>query len=619
MKIIRTLLLLLFILAFESPAKSNPNELTNWEILDYMIRGTVPFKYEKEGVDIELTKWDSKMLVALGGNYTISDSLELDKAMKAFNKIIPKLGIDWARNQNTASLIVQFVDLTNEFDIRHFNSYSAYGFYTENFLNHRLQIKHVSMGVLVIANNLTQEQRQSNIWSSFAHILIECNGNGWSLGSETVLGGHISNLTDFDRFFFSTIFADNFTDQYSKFLKDKYGFIDQYRYLTDNNTKNNINFSLQLILIFLLTYFFYQLLWVKYMEKKTIGKFARFYTSGMVFFTPQIIVSLFFITPALLKVQHFSKSILPLLIFGMVLFILMLALYFIVGLIAYFIEHVLFGNIHDFKQRQIVRIVSVSVIMIPLISINLILNRPQGLIGMQTLVVLLAFILIMVIRFLYFHDHHQKEIIQKHQQLKIEKLELLQTQFQLEAIQARTNPHFLYNSLNTIASLINIDTVKAEEFALKLSKLLRLRLNENKLTELPLRQELETIELYLEIEKERFCDRLEYEIVISENNDKLMIPTDILLYLVENSIKHGVSKQAGKGIVKVEITESFHYVTMSVADNGPDFPNNPIYGTGLKSILEKLEILYPDNFEFAIFNHPNKRVEIKFQRNNDER
>lgn len=230
------------------------------------------------------------------------------------------------------------------------------------------------------------------------------------------------------------------------------------------------------------------------------------------------------------------------------------------------------------------------------------------------LVILLSFALIIVIRFLYFHNQHQKEIIQKHQQLKVERLEQLQTKSQLEAIQARTNPHFLYNSLNTIAALIKIDTIKAEEFALKLSKLLRLRLNESKPAELPIDQEIETIRLYLEIEKERFGDRLEYSIVIPEDTKNQIIPSDLLLYLVENSIKHGISKQTGKGIVKVEITNSGNQVKMCVADNGPNFPNNPIYGTGLKSILEKLELLYMDNYEFALFNHPNKHVEIKFQR-----
>jgi LytS/YehU family sensor histidine kinase len=159
-------------------------------------------------------------------------------------------------------------------------------------------------------------------------------------------------------------------------------------------------------------------------------------------------------------------------------------------------------------------------------------------------------------------------------------------------------------------ALAKQDAGKTEEFALKLSKLLRLRLIENSPAKLPLTEEIETIRLYLEIEKERFFDRLDYSVVIPENTEKLLVPTDILLYLVENSIKHGISKQVGKGMIKVEITATGNQIKMSVADNGPDFPENPIYGTGLKSILEKLDILYPDNYEFAIFNHPEKRVEI---------
>lgn len=609
MKTILISLGLLMISAFGVFAVPKQTNADNWTRLDYMLRGTVPFRYEKEGIEVELTKWKSKVLVSLKGNYTISDSLELDKAIKAFNEVIPKPGIGWAGKQY-ASLIVQFVDLPDEVSLHHFIWYNSVGLKPETFLNHRFKIKQVNEVVLVIDNSLAGEQRQSNIWRSFGKMLIECNGLGINLGKETVLGGKIRELTDFDHFFFSTIYAENFTDQYLKFIKERYSLFDQYRYLTDNNTQNTIVFTLQLIFLFLLTYFFYQLLWVKYLGKRIKGKFARFHISGLVFFTPQILVSLIFIIPDLLKIQHFSVSLFPILIVGIIGFVLLQSIYFIFALVVYFIEHILFGAIHDFRQRQIVRFFSVSVIMIPFILIYVGIDRPQILIWMNILVIFLSFLLIIVIRFLYFHDQHQKEIIRKHQQLKIEKLEQLQTKFKLDAIQTRTNPHFLYNSLNTIAALAKQDSGKTEEFALKLSKLLRLRLIENSPSKLPLTEEIETIRLYLEIEKERFFDRLDYSVVIPENTEKLLVPTDILLYLVENSIKHGISKQVGKGIIKVEITAPGDQIKMSVADNGPDFPENPIYGTGLKSILEKLDILYPDNYEFAIFNHSEKRVEI---------
>lgn len=614
MKIIRTLLLLLLsILIFKSPASAKPSNLANWDRLDYMIRGTVPFKYVNESIEIELTKWNSKILVSLEGNYTISDSLELDKAIKAFNEIIPNPGVGWATGQES-SLIIQFVDLTDKFDLHHVNWHNIYGLRPETFLNHRFKITLVREGVLILDSNLPENQRLPNIWSGLGNIMLECKGIGLSPGTETVMGGKIKELTDFDRFFFTTIYADNFTDQYLMFLKEKYRFMDQFRYLTDKNTQNNIILSFQLIFIFLLTYFFYQFLWVKWLEKKISGKLKRFYISGLVFFTPQILVSLLFIIPGLLKLHHLSQSSLSYLLIGIVGFLFFLVVYSLFTFMAYFIEHILFGRLHEFNQRQMVRIVSLAAIIIPFVLIYLKIDRPQILIGMQMLVILLSFALIIVIRFLYFHNQHQKEIIQKHQQLKVERLEQLQIKSQLEAIQARTNPHFLYNSLNTIAALIKIDTVKAEEFALKLSKLLRLRLNESKPAESPIDQEIETIRLYLEIEKERFGDRLEYSIEIPEDTKNRIIPSDLLLYLVENSIKHGISKQTGKGIVKVEITSSGNQVKMCVADNGPDFPNNPIYGTGLKSILEKLELLYMDNYEFALYNHPNKHVEIKFQR-----
>lgn len=609
MKTILLSLGLLMISAFGAFSVSKQTNADNWTRLDYMLRGTAPFRFEKESIEVELTKWESKVLVSLKGNYTISDSLELDKAIKAFNEVVPNPGIGWAGKQY-ASLVVQFADLPDEVSLQHFIWYSIYGLKPETFLNHRFKITKVSEGVLVIDNSLAGEQRQSNIWFSIGKMLVKSNGLGINPGTETVLGGKIRELTDFDHFFFSTIYAENFTDQYLKFFKERYSLFDQYRYLTDNNTKNTIAFTLQLIFLYLLTYFFYQLLWVKYLGKRIIGKFARFHISGLVFFTPQIIVSLVFIIPDLLKIQHFSMSLIPILIVGIVGFVLFQSIYFILALVAYFIEHILFGDINDFRQRQMVRIFSGLVVMAPFVSIFVAIDSPKILSGISILVIILSFGLVIIIRFLYFHDQHQKEIIRKYQQLKIDKLEQLQTKLQLDAIQTRTNPHFLYNSLNTIAALAKQDPTKAEDFALKLSKLLRLRLNENTPTELPVSQELETIQIYLEIEKERFFDRLDYTITVQDDAKNIKIPSDILLYLVENSIKHGISKQTGKGIVKIEIATDGKHIKMSVADNGPDFPENPIYGTGLKSILEKLNILYPDNYEFTIFNQPEKRIEI---------
>ncbi len=595
---------------FSSPQQRKKE---NWILLDYMLRGTVPFQFEKNGVEIELAKWNSEILVSLTGNYTASDSLELDQAMKAFDEVLPNLSIDWAM-QKRPSLFVVFNKLPYNNNLHHFNAYRNRASSKATNINYNFKIKEAFEGILFINDTISGNQRNNNIWSGFGKVLIGRESFGLLPGKETVLGGKINQLTPFDQFLFTTVYADNFTYQYLKFIKDQYSLVDQYRFLADQDTKYSITLTVTLILILLLTYYFYQFLWVRYLDKKTNGPFARFQLSGFIFFLPQLIVSSFGISSQVLKLQHFPKTVLFYIIGGIISFLFLLFIYFICALAVYFIEIVLFGKIRKFKQRQVIRIFSVSLLMGCSIFFNLSFDHPKVLMGINIFQIFISFLLIILIRFLYFHDQHQKGIIRNNQQLKINRLEQLQTKFQLDAIQARTNPHFLYNSLNTIASLAKQDAGRTEEFALKLSKLLRSRLSEKAIHEVPLSEEIETIKLYLEIEKERFFDRLDYSIQIPENSEALKIPSDILLHLVENSIKHGISKQTGIGIIKIEVSADDHQLHLRVFDNGPDFPDSPIYGTGLKSILEKLNILYPDQYEFAIFNHPNKHVEIVLKR-----
>src|SRR5665648_565356 len=198
-----------------------------WVRLDYMIRGTVPFKYEKESAEIELTKWDSKVWVSIQGNYTIADSLELDKAMKNFGEMLPQLGINWA-GKSDPSLVVVFSGLPEIYSIQKYNLFKYSVPRNRILLNHRFKIKNTSDGILIVNDTISGNNRLNTIWSSFGKILVEYNGYGYNSGTESVLGGKIRKLTDFDRFFFSTIYADSFTDQYLQFIKGRYNLTDQF-------------------------------------------------------------------------------------------------------------------------------------------------------------------------------------------------------------------------------------------------------------------------------------------------------------------------------------------------------------------------------------------------------
>jgi len=195
---------------------------------------------------------------------------------------------------------------------------------------------------------------------------------------------------------------------------------------------------------------------------------------------------------------------------------------------------------------------------------------------------------------------------------KAEELETaheLNTRAQLEALQARVNPHFLYNSLNSIASLIHINPDQAEQMVLSLSELFRYSLNYSNGQIFTVAQEVKMVETYLSIELIRFGDKLTCDIEVDDKLANTEIPRFILQPLVENAIKHGTSKIA-QGEIRVRIQQEGSDIVFTVADNGPDFPEDFEVGYGIKCITDQLELLYKDQHAFSMLNTPFKHVRI---------
>ncbi len=610
------------ITAFYSFGGITKDERKNWEKLDWMVRGTVPFKYSSGSVEINLKTWEEEINVSLAKNYSLQDSIEFHKIINTFNEAIPNRNIKWSGLEEP-SLIISFTELnvSNIYQRNYAFNYNSYKKSTfdkgKSFLNHEFTFVKINDAQLYLHDEKEFQKRKKIMWNGFARILIDYGDNsGLSIEELSVLGGSKVSLTEFDKFFFKTIYADDFRKQYLSFIKSEYNLWEGYKFLTDERTKSSIGFFLYSLAALLLIYYAYKLFWENKLDLKLKSRFARFHILGLIFFIPQILLTVFYYVPEIHELQHWRMSFITVLIAALVVILFLLFFYFVYAFIAYLVECVVFGNLKEYKYQQYVRVCSMLVCMLftilPFVYWdNISTDSPAN---VRIFSIFIAFLATTLGRLFYFHDQHQKSIIRQHQKLKVDQLEQLQTKFQLEAIQAKTNPHFLYNSLNTIASLAKQDASKTEDFALKLSQLLRLRLSSNTPSEIPLVKEIETIKLYLEIERERFFDRLEYEIDLPRNPDEIKIPSDILLNLVENSIKHGIGKQTGSGIIKIKVTDDESRIKLAVYDNGPNFPENPIYGTGLKSIMDKLDILYPDSYEFAIFNHPQKRIEISINK-----
>lgn len=196
------------------------------------------------------------------------------------------------------------------------------------------------------------------------------------------------------------------------------------------------------------------------------------------------------------------------------------------------------------------------------------------------------------------------------QEYQLLNLEKLKSKAQLDALEARINPHFLYNSLNSIAGLIHDKPDKAEEMTIQLSKLFRYTTGRTEENFHTLADELEIIKAYLIIEEVRFGHRLTYSIDCEESILEEKIPRFLLQPLVENAIKHGISKIASAGIISVKISEAENNILIKIHDNGPDFGESFGGGFGLRSIKEKLKIVYGDKASIDIKNQPEKVVMI---------
>jgi two-component system, LytTR family, sensor kinase len=197
------------------------------------------------------------------------------------------------------------------------------------------------------------------------------------------------------------------------------------------------------------------------------------------------------------------------------------------------------------------------------------------------------------------------------QEFELIHLEKLKTQAELDALQARINPHFLHNSLNSIAGLVHDNPDKAEQMTLLLSKLFRYTTGAKDQHFNSIKEELEIVRTYLAIEQVRFGDRLIYDLDVEKDLENKQIPRFLLQPIVENAIKHGISKLSQQGLIRIKITKEGSNLSLAVHDNGAPFSDNFFTGYGLQSIQDKLKLLYGSEAQFIVENADYKQVIIK--------
>ena len=183
-------------------------------------------------------------------------------------------------------------------------------------------------------------------------------------------------------------------------------------------------------------------------------------------------------------------------------------------------------------------------------------------------------------------------------------LEARLTSAKLEALRMQINPHFLFNTLNSIAALVYVNPRAADEMLGDLSELLRRSLDSMEEQEIPLAQELEFIGAYMSIEQKRFGERLRLEQSVPDELMKALVPALILQPLVENAIRHGIEPRRGPGLISIEAKQEDKHLHLIVRDNGRGLPGADLNssvrrGIGLANTQARLKGLYGQDQSFS--------------------
>jgi LytS/YehU family sensor histidine kinase len=188
----------------------------------------------------------------------------------------------------------------------------------------------------------------------------------------------------------------------------------------------------------------------------------------------------------------------------------------------------------------------------------------------------------------------------RRQQLDTLRLESLVKELELQTIKSHINPHFIFNSLNSIRALVDENPQRARKAVTELSNILRSSMQAEKLEMVPFEKELLIVKDYLALENMRFEDRLKVEYDIDEDTLTRSVPPMMLQTLVENAIKHGISKQINGGVVKVISDFTGDYHELMVQNTGQLNGKTNSDGFGLSSTYDRLSLLYGDKAKFDI-------------------
>jgi two-component system LytT family sensor kinase len=210
-----------------------------------------------------------------------------------------------------------------------------------------------------------------------------------------------------------------------------------------------------------------------------------------------------------------------------------------------------------------------------------------------------------------YQSHHRYAAAE----LRMERMERNYTEARLNALRLQLDPHFLFNTLNTISAQVQADPRLARQMIEHLGDLLRLSLDPKSRDEIALSDELDFLDLYLSIQKIRFGDKLRVTIDIAADVRRAAVPSLFIQPLVENAIRHGISRRAAGGTVAIAARSLDAVLEITVRDDGaglpPDWSSHPPAGLGLRLTQERLAGFHPQGAtRLTIENHADGGAQV---------
>lgn len=587
-----------------------------------------PWKYIVEMMKYsQNNRWEDDISIKLWGNYTEIDSLMIENSIKTLNDLTSTVKLKLSKS-NLGKMELFFLDSTNEEQYNHLFPYQKPKTY-HSVWNHKNSTEEYSEGLMLnyktalFINSIQDSVRQNYLTSKIAYALFPNHFDNikYFVDIDTY-NGPISiyssrppfeiepdflELSEFDKRIIKTVYSSNFTELLP-LAKKQFGKIINPEWVR-NHSYEILVFPFVLA-VFLLVGLF--ILLYRKLFSRIRDKWAQF-NAILALALPLlgVLIATYFMTALSLKyplAPNYNQSNL---LAGIVITCML-------GLPALNLIRLIEVAINRRTKHKYIKtlllFLSTSLIpsgtLLPIAYFSFKEDIDEE--GIRAMIVIfLVFTIIGIIRALISFFVLKEKEIKIENEVKLANLRELKTKAELNALHSKINPHFLYNSLNSIAGLAKTNAEKTEHMALSLSKLFRYSINKEQSDWSTLAEELEMVKVYLDIEKVRFDDRLDYYIDLPKELEMVQIPQFLIQPLAENALKHGISKLVDNGIVKISVREIDTWLEINVADNGPDFPNELNPGFGLQSIYDKLEILFPDKFEMHFLNSPNKHIQIK--------